>query len=140
MMKNYKIVFIVLVLCSFYMITVYADVLEEIIKKDIKLNRKQVKIAEKMDNFLKTGSFKKSTDGKSSGNYLFYRLAASGFFSLIGFVFFVYGKKNSVFTPMVIGIALMAYTYFVSNLLLLCGIGVVLIIVFFIAHRYDIGF
>ena len=139
-MRNYKIISIVLVLCSFYMITAYADVLEEIIKEDIKLNREQVKTAEKMDNFLKTGSFEKSADKKSSGNYLFYKLAASGFFSLIGFVFFVYWKKNSAFTPMVIGVALMAYPYFVSNLLLLCGIGIVLIIIFFIAHRYDIGF
>ncbi|MGD0336010.1 MAG: hypothetical protein ABSB18_02760 [Candidatus Omnitrophota bacterium] len=46
-------------------------------------------------------------------------------FGAIGFVAFVYGKKNGFFRPMIIGLALMAYPYFISGtfFLYLAGIG-----------------
>jgi hypothetical protein len=46
-------------------------------------------------------------------------------FGGIGFVAFVYGKKNALWRPMVIGIVLMAYPYFVSGTVAfyLLGIG-----------------
>ena len=47
-------------------------------------------------------------------------------FSSVGFVAFVYGKTMHVWKPMFIGLALMAYTYFVESTALLFGIGVVL--------------
>ena len=47
-------------------------------------------------------------------------------FSTIGFVAFVYGKKNSEFKPMAIGILLMAYPYFISNTVVLFLMGIVL--------------
>jgi hypothetical protein len=47
-------------------------------------------------------------------------------FSGVGFVAFVYGKKQRLFRPMVLGVALMAYPYFVSNTILLYAIGVAL--------------
>ena len=46
-------------------------------------------------------------------------------FGSIGFVAFVYGKRMHVWKPMFLGIALMAYPYFVENDILLIGIGVV---------------
>ena len=44
-------------------------------------------------------------------------------FSSIGFVGFVYGKRMSAWKPMFIGIALMAYPFFISETMALCAIG-----------------
>ena len=46
-------------------------------------------------------------------------------FGSIGFVAFVYGKRMHVWKPMFLGLALMAYPYFVSNDIALFAIGVV---------------
>ena len=48
-------------------------------------------------------------------------------FSSIGLGFFVYGRKQRVAMPLICGIALMVYPYFVSNNALLVAIGVALI-------------
>lgn len=45
-------------------------------------------------------------------------------FSSVGLGFFLYGKKQRVPVPLVCGIALMIYPYFVSNLYLLVAIGI----------------
>jgi hypothetical protein len=50
-------------------------------------------------------------------------------FSSIGLGFFIYGKKQRAVVPLVCGIALMVYPYFISNVMLLVGIGVVLMAV-----------
>ena len=47
-------------------------------------------------------------------------------FSIIGWYAFIHGKREKSFRPMVIGIALMVYPYFVSNTLLFFAIGIVL--------------
>lgn len=47
-------------------------------------------------------------------------------FGAIGFVAFVYGKKNAEFRPMVIGALLMGYPYFVRGTVALYLVGVVL--------------
>jgi len=47
-------------------------------------------------------------------------------FSSIGLGMFLYGKKQRVPAPLVCGIALMIYPYFVANLYLLVAIGVAL--------------
>jgi len=46
-------------------------------------------------------------------------------FNGIGFIAFVYGKKNSFMKPLLIGIGLMAYPYFVqsTNMIFLVGAG-----------------
>lgn len=51
-------------------------------------------------------------------------LAAGFIFGSIGFVAFRYGKRMSLWKPMVCGLALMIFPYFVANTLLLfvCGI------------------
>ncbi|MCA9406668.1 MAG: hypothetical protein KC684_09025 [Candidatus Omnitrophica bacterium] len=54
-------------------------------------------------------------------------------FSGIGFVAFIYGKKNTEYKPMMIGIALMVYPYFLRGTLALylVGIGLTAILYFF---------
>ena len=46
-------------------------------------------------------------------------------FGSIGFVAFIYGKRMHVWKPMFLGLALMAYPYFVANDIALFAIGVV---------------
>jgi hypothetical protein len=47
-------------------------------------------------------------------------------FGSIGLGFFIYGKKQRAVVPLVCGLALMLFPYFVSNAMLLVGIGAVL--------------
>ena len=54
-------------------------------------------------------------------------LVWGGLFGLIGMAFFMYGKKQGAFIPLFVGIALMVYPYFVTNIPLLIVIGIVLI-------------
>lgn len=53
-------------------------------------------------------------------------LFASLIFSIIGLVAFRHGKKNTLLAPTILGIALMAYTYFVDGIWLVYGIGLAL--------------
>jgi len=48
-------------------------------------------------------------------------------FGSIGLGFFLYGKKQRAVVPLVCGVALMVFPYFVANPILLVGIGVALI-------------
>jgi len=52
-------------------------------------------------------------------------LVASLIFGSIGFVAFVYGKRMHTWKPMLIGLALMAYPYFVSNPVVFYALGLV---------------
>jgi hypothetical protein len=47
-------------------------------------------------------------------------------FGSVGLGYFIYGKKQRVFIPMICGFSLMVYPYFVSNTVLLVLIGLVL--------------
>jgi len=47
-------------------------------------------------------------------------------FSSVGFGYFLYGKRQHAPVPLICGIALMFYPYFVANTLPLVGIGVAL--------------
>ena len=47
-------------------------------------------------------------------------------FGSVGLGFFVYGKKQRAVVPLVCGLALMAFPYFVSNTMLVVVIGIVL--------------
>jgi hypothetical protein len=51
-------------------------------------------------------------------------LFAGLIFGLIGIAAFTYGRKSAQFRPMLMGVALMAFPYFVSELWLLCTIGI----------------
>jgi hypothetical protein len=50
-------------------------------------------------------------------------------FGSIGMGFFVYGKRQRAVVPLVCGLALMVFPYFVSSTILLVGIGIALIAV-----------
>ena len=50
-------------------------------------------------------------------------------FSSIGLGFFLYGKKQRSVVPLVCGLVLMIYPYFIPNVIALVAIGVVLIAV-----------
>jgi hypothetical protein len=47
-------------------------------------------------------------------------------FGSIGLGYFIYGRKQQAVVPLLCGIALMVFPYFVSNALLLAGIGAAL--------------
>ena len=59
-------------------------------------------------------------------------LFGSFLFGAVGLAAFVYGKKLALWKPMVIGIALMAYPYFVSRAWLMYAIGVALCAALFV--------
>ena len=70
---------------------------------------------------MKTGvdlAAKNSMPALSAPNFL-----AGLLFSSIGFIGFIYGKRMSLWKPMFIGIALMAYPYFIEDTIALCAIG-----------------
>ena len=50
-------------------------------------------------------------------------------FGSIGLGFFVYGRRQRTVVPLVCGIALMIFPYFVSNTVLLVALGLVLVAV-----------
>ena len=45
-------------------------------------------------------------------------------FGSIGFVAFVYGKRMNLWKPMLLGIALMVYPYFISDDIALFAVGI----------------
>ena len=47
-------------------------------------------------------------------------------FGSIGLGFLIYGKKQRAIVPLLCGVALIIYPYFVSNVILLVAIGIVL--------------
>jgi len=53
-------------------------------------------------------------------------------FGIIGLAFFVYGKKQAAVVPLVCGLALMVFPYFVSNIYALVAVGIILIVLPFI--------
>ena len=50
-------------------------------------------------------------------------------FGSIGLGFFMYGRKQKAPVPLICGLALMFFPYFVSNTILLVAIGVALIVI-----------
>lgn len=47
-------------------------------------------------------------------------------FGSVGFGYFLYGRKQRAVVPLVCGIALMAFPYFVANTVLLVVVGIAL--------------
>ncbi len=47
-------------------------------------------------------------------------------FGSLGLAYFMYGKKQAAIMPMICGVALMIYPYFVSNDIVLVVVGVVI--------------
>ena len=67
-------------------------------------------------------------------NLSMWNLLAQMFFGGVGFVAFVYGKKQQDYKVLAIGVLLMAYPYFVTNTIATCAIGSVLTIALFFFH------
>jgi len=53
-------------------------------------------------------------------------------FGIIGFAAFAYGKKQSEWLPMVAGLTLMTYPYFVANVVAQYAIGAALVTALFV--------
>jgi len=51
------------------------------------------------------------------------------FFSAVGLSYFIYGRKQKTVVPLVCGLILMIYPYFVSNLYVLVTIGIVVALI-----------
>ncbi len=61
----------------------------------------------------------------------------SSLFGLIGMAVFVYGRRQRLVVPTLVGGALMVYPYFVSNTVALVSVGVLLIGGWIIGQRFE---
>lgn len=57
----------------------------------------------------------------------FSRLFLGVVFGSFGLAYFIYGRKQQAIVPLLCGIALMAYPYFISNMIIFTLLGIVLI-------------
>lgn len=57
-------------------------------------------------------------------------------FSSIGLGYFIYGKKQKILVPMLVGVSLMAYTFFVPNRIAIVVIGVILSVIPYFFRNY----
>ncbi len=64
-------------------------------------------------------------------NFSFATVLIAVLFGLVGFAAFRYGKKNGEPKPLFLGIALMAYGYFVGNVWISLAIGSALTLLLF---------
>jgi hypothetical protein len=65
------------------------------------------------------------------GGFSVWTIALAVLFGIVGFAAFRYGRKNNEPRPLFLGIALMAYGYFVTNAWWSLGIGAVLTLLIF---------
>lgn len=72
------------------------------------------------------GSVLGSAGVSPSGSFDIVKMIGYFLFGGIGFVAFIYGKKNSLWRPMIIGIVLNVYPYFISSTLWIYLIGMAL--------------
>lgn len=79
-----------------------------------------------MGKAMQTYSENLQTEGKSAGGISGWGLFGGMLFSGVGFVAFVYGKKNAELRPMLIGIALLIYPYLVRGTLWIYLVGAAL--------------
>jgi hypothetical protein len=66
-------------------------------------------------------------------------LLLSGLFSLIGLAVSLYGRRQQLLAPTIIGLVLMGYPYFVSSYLGLVGVGVGLLVMLVVGTRMENG-
>lgn len=64
-------------------------------------------------------------------------LLLSGLFSLIGMAVFAYGRRQRTATHTLVGVALMAYPYFISSTIALIGIGVLLLVAMVVGNGIE---
>jgi hypothetical protein len=51
---------------------------------------------------------------------------------VFGMAYFVYGKRQAKFSPMICGVALCVYPYVIENLVWSCAVGAVLLVIPFV--------
>ncbi len=68
-------------------------------------------------------------------NFEPYNLLAGFIFGTIGWGSWRYGQRMEYWQPRAIGVALMAYPYFVTNRWLIWGIGVGLLVLLWFKHH-----
>jgi len=61
-----------------------------------------------------------------AGDFSAAKIFAYIIFGTIGFAVFLYGKRNQFLRPIIIGVALMTYPYFISGTFFLYLIGIAL--------------
>ena len=61
-----------------------------------------------------------------SGGWNWPNIIGGLIFGMIGFVAFMYGKKEKSAKPFVLGLVLMIYPYFIANTIALYAVGIVL--------------
>ncbi len=64
-------------------------------------------------------------------------LFLSFLFSLIGMAVFVYGRRQRLAAPTLIGAGLMGYPYFVSDARAIAGIGAALLVALYFGMRLE---
>lgn len=69
--------------------------------------------------------------GSYLGSFSLWTILLAVLFGLVGFAAFRYGKKNAEPRPLFLGIALMAYGYFVTDAWVSLAIGSVLTLLIF---------
>ena len=75
------------------------------------------------------------TNGSGGGGFSLANMIAWVVFGGVGFVAFAYGKKMSLWSPMLIGIALMVYPYFVSKTISLYAVGIILCVALYVLRE-----
>jgi len=61
----------------------------------------------------------------------------SSLFSLIGLAVFVYGRRQRRPAPLLVGLVLMIYPYFISSAWVLVGVGLLLIAALVVGNRLE---
>ena len=56
-------------------------------------------------------------------------------FGSVGLGYFIYGKKQRMIVPLLCGLALMVYPYFMTNLILMVVVGFILVATPFFVRR-----
>lgn len=64
-------------------------------------------------------------------------LLLSGLVSLVGLAAVMYGRRQQLIAPTVIGVGLMAYPYFVAGYLGLIGVGALLLVLLVVGMRIE---
>ncbi len=71
---------------------------------------------------------------QSGGAFDVWNIVAGVLFGIIGWAALSYGRKLQLWKPIVIGLALMSYPYFIYNRWLLWGIGTGLVVTLYFHH------
>ena len=81
-----------------------------------------------LDDFRNSIAVQESVD-PSMGHAPVYGIVAIIFFSIIGFGYFLYGKKSANYVFLICGIILMVFPYFISNTAYLIITGIVVSVI-----------